>query len=72
LTHTYTQLAILKSTVEAAKADLDLLNTEVCKFEASRIRDDTSVSEVQDRFPAAAKVVEGEIKKHEWFKEVHH
>ena len=64
-------MAILKSTVEAAKSDLELLNEEVSRFEASRIKEDTSVGEVQDRFPAAAKSVEKEIQKHEWFKEIH-
>lgn len=65
-------MTIIKSTKVAATADLEALKSEVSKFEASKITDGTSVGQVQDRFPSAAKVVETEIQKHEWFKEVHH
>ena len=58
-------MAVLKSTAEAAKEDLKLLDAEAAEFESKRITDNTSVTALQARFPAAAKSVEVEGKKHE-------
>jgi len=63
-----TMLEVVKSTVTAAKADLELLNAEVAKFEENRITTDTSIGELQDRFPGIAREIESEIKAHEWSK----
>ena len=58
--------AILKSTVAAAEADLKLINDTIQAFEAVRITKDTSVGELQHRFPQIARQVEQEIKGHLW------
>ena len=60
------EAAILKSTVAAAEADLQLINDTIQAFEAVRITKDTSVGELQHRFPQIARKVEQEIKGHLW------
>ena len=62
-------LTVVKSTVEATKQDLEVLSQQLASFEAGRITEDTSVGELEDRFPAVAKEIEEEIKNHEWQKD---
>jgi hypothetical protein len=62
-------LAVVKSTVEATKADLSLLNLQLADFEAGRITEETSVGELKDRFPGIAKEIEAEVKSHDWHKD---
>ena len=62
-------LAVVKSTVEATKLDLDNLNSQLAAFEEGRITDDTSLRMLEDRFPAVAAEVEAEIKDHQWAKD---
>lgn len=61
-------LEVVKSTVNAAKADLELLHADIAKFEDGRITSQTSIAELEQRFPALAKEIESEIKGHEWSK----
>ena len=62
-------LTVVKSTVDATKQDLEVLSQQLASFEAGRITEDTSVGELEDRFPAVAKEIEEEIKNHEWQKD---
>ena len=62
-------LAVAKSTVEATKSDIDMLKSQLAAFEAGRITEETSVGELENRFPAIAKEIEEEIKNHEWQKD---
>jgi hypothetical protein len=62
-------LAVLKSTSDAAKADLESLQSEINMFEANRMTPETSYGDALKRFPAQGKIVEKEIAKHEWYKE---
>jgi len=55
-------LSVVKSTVEAAKTDLEALQAQLSAFEEGRITKDTSVGELRDRFPQIAKEAEEEIK----------
>jgi predicted nuclease with TOPRIM domain len=61
-------LEVVNSTVEAAKADLELLHAEIAKFEENRMTRETSAADLDHRFPEVAKEIEGEVKAHEWFK----
>ena len=62
-------LSVVKSTVAAAKADLDSLNAQLSAFEDGRITTSTSVGELRSRFPTIAKEIETEIKEHQWAKD---
>ena len=62
-------LAVVKSTVDATKADLEGLQASLAAFEAGRITDDTSLHALQNRFPSVATEVETEIKEHQWAKD---
>lgn len=62
-------LAVAKSTVDATKADMDALKSQLASFEEGRITEETSVGELENRFPGIAKEVEDEIKNHEWAKD---
>ncbi len=62
-------LAVAKSTVDATKADMEALKSQLSSFEEGRITEETSVAELENRFPAIAKEVEDEIKNHEWSKD---
>ena len=61
-------LEVVKSTVDAAKADLELLNAEVAAFEEKRITEETTIDHLSERFPDMAREVEAEIKEHQWYK----
>jgi hypothetical protein len=54
--------------VDLAKADLQDLSAQLDEFENVRINKDTSVNELNQRFPGVAKEVEQEINNHEWSK----
>ena len=62
-------LSVVASTVECTKADLHALKDQLAAFEEGRITMDTSVGELQNRFPVIAKEIETEIKNHEWAKD---
>ncbi len=62
-------MAVVKSTVDATKADLANLHAQLAAFESGRITEDTSYGELQQRFPAIAKEIEDEIKDHQWQKD---
>lgn len=64
-------LSVVRSTVGAAKADLESLNAQLSAFEDGRITTSTSVGELRSRFPTIAKEIEQEIKGHEWAKDSH-
>ena len=65
-------LQVVQSTVAAANADLSALKTTLETFESERITRETSVKQLEQRFPAIATEIEGEIKRHEWFKDNDH
>ena len=52
----------------AANADLKDLNAQLDEFEKIRISKETSVGDLNQRFPHLAREVEKEIKNHEWSK----
>lgn len=54
--------------VDLAKADLKDLSAQLEEFEGIRINKETSVNNLNQRFPGFAKEVEQEIKHHEWAK----
>ena len=62
-------LSIAKSTVAAAKADLENQKLQLAAFEENRITPETSIGQLKTRFPHIAKEIEGEIKNHEWAKD---
>lgn len=62
-------LSVVQSTVECTKSDLASLKQQLEVFEEGRITMDTSVGELQNRFPTIAKEIETEIKNHEWAKD---
>ena len=64
-------LSVVRSTVGAAKADLESLNAQLSAFEDGRITTSTSVGELRARFPSIAKEIEKEIKEHQWAKDSH-
>ena len=59
-------LDVAKATVVAAKNDLSDLTEQIASFEKFRMNKDTSVGDLQMRFPKIAKEVEAEIKHHKW------
>ena len=61
-------IAVAKDIVGLAQEDLKALSAQLEEFEKTRISKDTSVGEVNDRFPHLAREVEQEIKNHEWAK----
>ena len=63
---------VVSATVAAAKADLVSLESQLSDFESSRITKATSTKMLEQRFPVIAKEIEGEIVRHEWFKDNDH
>mmetsp|Transcript_67956 Transcript_67956/g.189827 ORF Transcript_67956/g.189827 Transcript_67956/m.189827 type:complete len:159 (-) Transcript_67956:18-494(-) len=61
-------MAVAKNIVELAQADMKEVNEQLQQFEKIRISKETSVEEINDRFPHLAREVEQEINKHEWAK----
>lgn len=62
------QAAVAKNVVDLAKTDLKDLSAQLDEFESIRISKQTSVNELNQRFPNFAKEIEQEIKHHEWNK----
>jgi hypothetical protein len=62
-------LSVAKSTVAAAKADLENQKLQLSAFEDNRITHETSIGQLKNRFPHLAKEIEAEIKSHEWAKD---
>jgi hypothetical protein len=62
-------MAVVKSTVEATKMDLSNLNAQLSSFEDGRITEETSLNELENRFPELAAEAEDEIKNHLWAKD---
>ena len=62
-------LQVVKSTVQAAKADLELQKAQLAVFEDNRITLSTSIGQLKTRFPHIAKEIESEIKDHQWAKD---
>ena len=62
-----TILNVVRSTVAAAQTDLGDLKITLENFENERVTKDTSVKQLEQRFPTIAKEIEGEIVRHEWF-----
>jgi hypothetical protein len=62
-------LSVAKSTVAAAKADLESQKQQLAAFEENRITQSTSIGQLKARFPHLAKEIEQEIKTHEWAKD---
>ena len=60
------QQATVQTIMDAAKADLADLHVQVENLEESKISLNTSVAELNQRFPHFAREVEQEIKNHQW------
>ena len=63
-------LETVKSTVAAAEADLKNISASLDEFEKQRTSKDTSVGDLERRFPTFAKETETEIKEHRWCENV--
>jgi hypothetical protein len=61
-------LAVCKEIAEAAKVELANLKAQLKEIEARRIGDETSMLEMKNRFPEAAKEIETTINTHEYSK----
>lgn len=59
-------LASTQSIVDAANAQMDALNHQLEQFETLRVTRNTTVGQVEQRYPEIAREVEKEIKNHEW------
>ncbi len=68
----FVQLNVVQQTVAAAKSDLESLKSQLEAFEGQRTTKLTSTKMLEQRFPVIAKEIEGEIKRHEWFKDNDH
>ena len=53
----------------AANADLANMKKQMELFEVVRIKGDTSLGELRDRFPHVAREIETEIDQHSWLKD---
>ena len=62
-------LSVAKSTVAAAKADLESQKQQLAAFEENRITQSTSIGQLKARFPHLAKEFEQVIKTHECAKD---
>jgi hypothetical protein len=63
---------VVQQTVVAAKSDLENLKSQLEAFESQRTTKLTSTKMLEQRFPMIAQEIEGEIKRHEWFKDNDH
>jgi hypothetical protein len=63
------QLDVVKSTVTAANAELDILNKQLASAEQNRFNKETSTGQTLNRFPGLGNEVEQEIKDHQWLKD---
>jgi hypothetical protein len=53
-----------------AKLDLQDLASQLDEFEKIRITKDSSVTDMNKRFPHIAREIEKELKNHQWAKDV--
>lgn len=60
---------MVKSTVDAARGELEQLNNQLVTAQASQFTKETSAMQALERFPAVGKEVEEEIKTHQWLKD---
>ena len=65
-------MEVVKNTVSAAESDLSSLKEQLEAFEGQRTTRETSTKMLEQRFPVIAKEIEGEIVRHEWFKDNDH
>ena len=57
---------IFERVVEAHKADIVELEGQLAELENFKITDETTIGQLQDRFPDVARQIEQGIKNHEW------
>ena len=57
---------VAKAIGTSASSDLEELKLQIETFDKYRIGRETSVGDIQTRFPGLAKEVETEIKNHQW------
>lgn len=62
-------MAVVESTVAATKQDLANLNGQLANFEEGRITEETSLVDLENRFPELAAETEEEINQHLWAKD---
>lgn len=62
----YLQLAVIDDISAATEADLAQMRKQLDDFEKLRITTDTSVGDLQKRFPEMAREIEKELKGHLW------
>lgn len=60
---------MVKSTVDAARGELDQLNNQLVAAQGNQFTRETSTLQAFERFPAVGKEVEEEIKNHQWLKD---
>lgn len=63
------QMEVVKSTVDAARGELEQLNGQLIAAQGNQFTKDTSTLQAFERFPAIGREVEKEIKSHEWLKD---
>lgn len=54
--------------VNASQADLALMKSQLEEFENNRITKDTTVADLQKRFPQFAREIEEDLQNHQWAK----
>jgi len=59
-------LDVAKSIGSEAKSDLASLEQQIQSFEKFKFNKDTTVGDLEARFPAVAKEVEAELKANKW------
>ena len=62
-------MEMVKSTVDAARGELDLLNGQLVAAQGNQFTKETSTKQAFERFPGVGREVEKEIKSHEWLKD---
>lgn len=62
----YLQLSVIDDISAATEADLAQMRKQLDEFEKLRITTDTSVGDLQKRFPEMAREIEKELKGHLW------
>lgn len=59
-------MAVINDISAATEADLVLMRQQLEDFEKLRITKDTTVLDLQERFPEMAREIEKELKAHQW------
>lgn len=62
-------MEMVKSTVDAARDELNQLNNQLVAAQGNQFTRETSVKQTFERFPVIGKEIEEEVKKHEWLKD---